>query len=61
LAAERTLLGAEVSAELFARAADVSLSGAELLQHNAYKATLAKTLIRHALTTLTLDRVAGIC
>jgi len=51
--AEQELLGAEVGDELFARAADAALSGAELLRHNAYKVPLAKTLIRRALTILT--------
>jgi xanthine dehydrogenase YagS FAD-binding subunit len=60
-AGERELLGAEVSAELFARAAEAALSGAEPLQHNAYKVSLAKALIRQALTTLARDGVAGIC
>jgi xanthine dehydrogenase YagS FAD-binding subunit len=60
-AAERELLGAEVSAELFARAAEAALSDAAPLQYNVYKVPLAKALIRQALTTLTLDEVAGIC
>jgi xanthine dehydrogenase YagS FAD-binding subunit len=52
-AAEQELLGAEASAELFARTAEVALSGAEPLRHNAYKVTLAKALVRRALTTVT--------
>jgi xanthine dehydrogenase YagS FAD-binding subunit len=52
-AAEQQLLGAEVSAELFARAAEIALSGAEPLRHNAYKVTLAKALIQRALTAVT--------
>jgi xanthine dehydrogenase YagS FAD-binding subunit len=58
--AERELLGAEVSPGLFARAAEVALSGAEPLQHNAYKVSLAKALIRRALATLALDGGAGV-
>jgi xanthine dehydrogenase YagS FAD-binding subunit len=60
-AGERELLGAEVSPELFARAAEAALCDAEPLQHNAYKISLAKALIRQALTSLTLDGVASIC
>jgi xanthine dehydrogenase YagS FAD-binding subunit len=52
-AAEQELLGAKVSAELFTRAAEVALAGAEPLRHNAYKVSLAKALIRRALTTVT--------
>jgi xanthine dehydrogenase YagS FAD-binding subunit len=51
-AAERRLIGAEVNDDLFARAAEAALSGAEPLRHNAYKVSLAKTLIRRALTTM---------
>jgi xanthine dehydrogenase YagS FAD-binding subunit len=54
-AAEQELLGAEVSPELFARAAEIALSGAEPLRHNAYKVTLAKALIQRALTAVTED------
>ncbi|HXH12042.1 MAG TPA: FAD binding domain-containing protein [Alphaproteobacteria bacterium] len=50
--AEQELLGAEVGDDLFARAADAALSGAEPLRHNAYKVPLVKSLIRRALTTL---------
>jgi xanthine dehydrogenase YagS FAD-binding subunit len=57
--AERELLGAEVSAGLFARVAEAALSGAEPLRHNPYKVSLAKALIRRALTTLAWDGVAG--
>ncbi len=60
-AAERELLGAEVSDELFARAAEVALSGAEPLRHNAYKIALAKALIRQALATLVQDEGSGVC
>ncbi len=59
LAAEHELCGAEVSAELFARMADVALDGAEPLRHNAYKVSLGKNLIRRALTTLTQDGLVG--
>ncbi|MGH8071488.1 MAG: FAD binding domain-containing protein [Candidatus Entotheonellia bacterium] len=59
-AAERELLGAEVSAELFARAAEVALSGVEPLRYNTYKVSLAKALIRQALVSLTQDGVAGV-
>jgi hypothetical protein len=59
-AAERELPGAEVSAELYARAAEAALSDAEPLQYNAYKVPLTKALIRQALTTPRLDGVAGI-
>jgi xanthine dehydrogenase YagS FAD-binding subunit len=60
-AAERELLGAEVSDELFARAAEVALSGAEPLRHNAYKIALAKALIRQALAILVQDEGSGVC
>jgi xanthine dehydrogenase YagS FAD-binding subunit len=60
-AGERELLGAQVSPELCARAAEAALCDAEPLQHNAYKISLAKALIRQALTALTLDGGAGIC
>jgi xanthine dehydrogenase YagS FAD-binding subunit len=56
-AAERELRGAEVSPELFTRTAEVALSGAEPLQHNAYKVSLAKALIRQALSSLVQDGV----
>jgi xanthine dehydrogenase YagS FAD-binding subunit len=58
-AAERALCGAEASAELFARAAEAALAGAEPLRHNAYKVSLTKNLIRRALTTATQDGVVG--
>jgi xanthine dehydrogenase YagS FAD-binding subunit len=53
MAAEQELVGREVSEELFARAADAALSGAEPLHQNAYKVPLARTLIRRALGALT--------
>jgi xanthine dehydrogenase YagS FAD-binding subunit len=58
-AAERELLGAEASTELFTRVAEAALSGAAPLQHNAYKMSLAKALLRRALTTLARDGVPG--
>lgn len=54
-AAERELLGAEASPEVFARAAEIALSGAEPLRHNTYKVSLANALIQRALTTITAD------
>lgn len=51
--AEQELRGAEVSEEVFARAADRALEAAEPLQYNTYKVPLAKHLIRRALATLT--------
>jgi xanthine dehydrogenase YagS FAD-binding subunit len=59
-AAERELRGAEVGDGVFARAAEAALSGAEPLRHNGYKVSLAKALIRRALTILTWDEVAGV-
>jgi xanthine dehydrogenase YagS FAD-binding subunit len=58
-AAERELLGAEVSDGLCARAAEVALSGAQPLSHNAYKVSLAKALIQRALTSLAQDGEAS--
>ena len=58
-AAEQELLGAEPNDALFARVAEAALSGAEPLQHNAYKVPLAKHLIQRALTTVTQDGGAG--
>jgi xanthine dehydrogenase YagS FAD-binding subunit len=58
-AAEQELCGAEASAGLFARAADAALADAEPLQHNAYKVSLTKNLIRRALTTLTQEEVVA--
>lgn len=52
-AAEQILVGAEVSDALFAHTAEAALAGAEPLRHNGYKLSLAKSLIRQALTTLT--------
>jgi xanthine dehydrogenase YagS FAD-binding subunit len=57
--AEQELIGAEASAQLFARAAETALIGAELLDHNAYKLPLVKTLIRRALNTLAEDAIAA--
>ena len=50
--AERELVGNEPTQELFARAAEVALEGAAVLEHNAYKVPLAKRLIRRALADL---------
>jgi xanthine dehydrogenase YagS FAD-binding subunit len=58
---EHELPGAEVSAKLIVRAAEAALFGAAPLRHNAYKISLAKALIWQALTSLTLDGIAGIC
>jgi xanthine dehydrogenase YagS FAD-binding subunit len=52
--AEQDLLGAEVSEEGFARAADRALAAAEPLQHNTYKVPLVKHLIRRTLAALTV-------
>ena len=59
VAAEQTLVGAEVSDELFARTAETALAGAEPLHHNGYKLSLVKSLIRQALKTLTGGALAG--
>jgi xanthine dehydrogenase YagS FAD-binding subunit len=58
-AAEQALCGAEVSAELFAHAADAALAGAQPLRHNAYKVALTKNLIRRALSAATQDEGVG--
>jgi xanthine dehydrogenase YagS FAD-binding subunit len=52
--AERAMLGAEASRELFGRVADAALVGAQPLRQNAYKLPLAKALVRRA-----LERLAG--
>jgi xanthine dehydrogenase YagS FAD-binding subunit len=57
--AEQELIGADASPELFARAAETALVGAEVLDHNAYKLPLVKTLIRRALKRLAEDAIAG--
>jgi xanthine dehydrogenase YagS FAD-binding subunit len=51
-AAEAALLGAEVSDELYTRAAEAALAAARPLRQNAYKVPLAKALMRRGLTTL---------
>jgi xanthine dehydrogenase YagS FAD-binding subunit len=51
-AAERALIGAEIDEAAIARAAEAALADARPLAHNAYKAPLAKALIRRALTDL---------
>jgi len=48
-AAEHALLGSQPSAESYARAADIAVSGAQALEHNGYKRTLAQALVRQAL------------
>jgi xanthine dehydrogenase YagS FAD-binding subunit len=53
--AEQEVIGADASAELFTRAAEMALVGAELLDHNAYKLPLVKTLIRRALKNIVED------
>ena len=50
--AEKTLQGQKPTEELFARAAETALAGAEPLEHNGYKVPLAKSLIRRALANL---------
>ena len=47
--AESALEGQAPTADLFARAADLALHGAEPLKHNGYKVVLARGLIRQAL------------
>jgi xanthine dehydrogenase YagS FAD-binding subunit len=51
-AAERVLLGAQVSKALFDRAADAALDGAAPLRLNAWKIPLAKALVKRALQQL---------
>jgi CO dehydrogenase flavoprotein C-terminal domain len=58
-AAERELLGSEVSEALFARAAEAALSNAEPLRQNGYKGPLAKALICRVMTSLASVRKAG--
>ncbi len=50
--AESLLIGNEADVELFARAADTALQGAEPLNNNHYKAPLARSLVRRALSDL---------
>jgi xanthine dehydrogenase YagS FAD-binding subunit len=52
-AAEQALIGAEITAERVAYAAEQAMTGVVPLQHNAYKIPLAKQLIRRALLSLT--------
>ena len=59
VAAEEALIGAEVSDELCARAAEAALAAARPLRQNAYKVPLAKALIRRGLTTLLEQATAG--
>ncbi len=51
-AAEDVLVGQAPAADLFRRAADVALQGAQPLAHNGYKVPLARQLIMRALSTL---------
>jgi xanthine dehydrogenase YagS FAD-binding subunit len=48
-AAEATLIGQPVSAELASLAADVALAGAKPLSGNGYKIEIAKTLVQRAI------------
>jgi xanthine dehydrogenase YagS FAD-binding subunit len=59
VAAERALLGAEVSEALFASAAEAALAGSEPLQHNVYKLPLIRALIQRGLATLTAEASAS--
>ena len=52
-AAERILVGAEVSDDVITRAAEAALAGAQPLAHNGYKNPLARALVRRALQGLT--------
>jgi xanthine dehydrogenase YagS FAD-binding subunit len=49
--AEKYLAGSEISSESFRHAADIALTGAKSLQHNAFKTELAKRTLVRALTT----------
>ncbi|MCX6046292.1 MAG: xanthine dehydrogenase family protein subunit M [Chloroflexi bacterium] len=52
-AAEQALVGATANEATFAEIAEFALADAQSLSHNAYKITLAKSLVRRALTMLT--------
>jgi xanthine dehydrogenase YagS FAD-binding subunit len=52
-AAETMLAGATITPELAASAADAAFDSATPLEHNAYKLTLGKALLRQALLDLT--------
>lgn len=54
-AAEQALIGSEASPTVIAQATETALADAAPLQHNAYKVSLAKALIRRALTELSTD------
>jgi xanthine dehydrogenase YagS FAD-binding subunit len=56
--AEQLLIGAEPGDDLFARAAEAALSDAEPLAHNGYKVSLARALIRRALTLASQEPAA---
>ena len=50
--AEQALIGSTPDASTFERAVETALAGAQPLEHNGYKAPLAKSLIRRALGSL---------
>ena len=50
-AAEKVLVGAEVTAETAAKAADAAVSGASPLSRNAYKVQTARACVRRAVLT----------
>jgi xanthine dehydrogenase YagS FAD-binding subunit len=56
--AERVLIGAPASAEVFAAAADAELAAARTLPRNGYKVTLVRNLVVAMLTALT-EKAAG--
>jgi len=58
--AEALLIGSAPSADLFERAAELALAGASPLSGNGYKAPLAKTLIRRALTAAAIPNFEGV-
>ena len=58
-AAEQALIGNAPSDDLAARASEVAVDGAHPLEHNGYKAPLAKTLVRRAVTELTSQHRKG--
>jgi CO/xanthine dehydrogenase FAD-binding subunit len=51
-AAEQALIGAEVSVDRVAYAAEQAMTEATSLQHNAYKIPIAKRLMRRAILSL---------
>ena len=48
-AAEKFLIGKQLSADVLAEAAKIALADAKPLEKNAYKVPLAQTLVRRAL------------